>query len=318
MAFQSKFGGFWIDDADHDLVVRKLALVRDPTIREQVRQFARDGYVIIRNAIDEASINDYLRHYERAADTAGALQIEVPTRGGRQEFTREKSLIPGSKVLDTAMLLQCGDDVCFAPKVTAFLRAIFEDAALAFQTLHFEVGSTQAIHQDTAYVVVADEPLKLIASWIALQDVEPGSGELVYYSGGHRIPEYQYANGESKHWNVQRDGQEVHNGHLRYLKEQIVARKLPEGRFLPKKGDVLFWHADLPHGGSPITSPGTLRRSLVTHYCPKSLRPHYCDFIPMDWRVATDARDGNAFMSLYYPPSRLSAETSTEGRFVLT
>ena len=179
------------------------------------------------------------------------------------------------------MLLQCGDDVCFAPKVTAFLRAIFEDAALAFQTLHFEVGSTQAIHQDTAYVVVAHEPLKLIASWIALQDVEPGSGELVYYSGGHRIPEYQYANGESKHWNVQRDGQEVHNGHLRYLKEQIAARKLPEGRFRPKKGDVLFWHADLPHGGSPITSPGDAQavpcHALLPEIAPAALLRFYSD-----------------------------------------
>lgn len=41
-------------------------------------------------------------------------------------------------------------------------------------TLHFEVGSTQAIHRDTAYVVVKDEPLKLVASWIALADVTPG------------------------------------------------------------------------------------------------------------------------------------------------
>jgi phytanoyl-CoA hydroxylase len=41
-------------------------------------------------------------------------------------------------------------------------------------TLHFEVGSTQAIHRDIAYVVVKDEPLKLVASWIALADVMPG------------------------------------------------------------------------------------------------------------------------------------------------
>ncbi len=84
-------------------------------------------------------------------------------------------------------------------------------------------------------------------------------------------------------------------------------RGLPTLRFLPKKGDVLFWHADLPHGGSEIAVPGSMRRSLVTHYCPRSLMPHYIDFIPEVWRTQTDARDGHGFVSLYFPPSRLHA-----------
>lgn len=95
--------------------------------------------------MDHTVIDAYLREYEAAADAPSMLQIELPLAGGRKTFTREKSRIPGSWVLDTGML-----------------------------TLHFEVGSTQAIHRDTAYVVVKDEPLKLVASWIALADVTPG------------------------------------------------------------------------------------------------------------------------------------------------
>ena len=66
---------------------------------------------------------------------------------------------------------------------------IFDDSPLLFQSLSFEKGSQQGMHQDTAYIVV-DSPLELAASWIALQDVEPGSGELMYYEGSHRLPEY--------------------------------------------------------------------------------------------------------------------------------
>ena len=267
--------------------------------------FIRDGYVIIEQAVDRATIEAYLSEYEAAADTPSMLQIEVPLAGGRQAFSREKSRIPGSKVLDTGMLTQHGANLCFAPKMTEFLTAVFGEKALAFQTLHFEVGSTQAIHQDTAYVVVKDEPLKLVASWIALQDVEPGSGELIYYVGGHRLPDYPYAGGTSKHWNPESDGHTVHDGHLRYLGDQASARQLPLGRFLPRKGDVLFWHADLPHGGSAIIDAGSPRRSLVTHYCPISCMPYYTDFIPVESRIRTPARDGHAFISLYFPPSQL-------------
>jgi hypothetical protein len=185
MAYWSKFGGLWIDDIDYSMVSARLAEIADPITRERVSQFIRDGYVIIEQAVDHAAIDAYLCEFERAAATPSMLQIEVPMAGGRQPLTWDKSLIPGSKVLDTGMLTPHGGDMCLAPKVTEFLSAVFREKALAFQTLHFEVGSTQAIHQDTAYVVVKDEPLKLVASWIALQDVKPGSGELIYYIGGH-------------------------------------------------------------------------------------------------------------------------------------
>ena len=81
-------------------------------------------------------------------------------------------------MLDTVMLLPTGPDLSFSPQIGRFLEEVFEDKALAFQSLHFEVGSTQEIHQDTAYVVVDHEPTKLIASWIALEDIEPGGGEI--------------------------------------------------------------------------------------------------------------------------------------------
>ena len=36
--------------------------------------------------------------------------------------------------------------------------------------------------------------------------------------------------------------------------------------FFPAVGDVLIWHAQLLHGGSPIKAADQTRTSLVTHY----------------------------------------------------
>src|SRR5690606_30331182 len=37
-------------------------------------------------------------------------------------------------------------------------------------------------------------------------------------------------------------------------------------RYLPKKGDVLIWHSNLLHRGSPPYNPDRERRALICHY----------------------------------------------------
>lgn len=41
--------------------------------------------------------------------------------------------------------------------------------------------------------------------------------------------------------------------HLNELTARARQQKLPKKTFLAKKGDVLIWHADLVHGGSPVS-----------------------------------------------------------------
>ena len=56
--------------------------------------------------------------------------------------------------------------------------------------------------------------------------------------------------------------------------DQAKARAIPMQRFHARKGDVLVWHADLPHGGSKLQREGT-RRSLVTHFVPQGVKANY-------------------------------------------
>ena len=63
-------------------------------------------------------------------------------------------------------------------KVMEFLAAIFDGRPEAFQGLTFVWnGSQQAIHKDTAYVKIDTSPMHLAATWLALEDIQPGTGE---------------------------------------------------------------------------------------------------------------------------------------------
>jgi hypothetical protein len=62
---------------------------------------------------------------------------------------------------------------------------------------------------------------------------------------------------------------------------------------------MLFWHADLCHGGGEISDPALTRRSLVVHYCPVIDNPHYFTTDPQ--RSVRKKVGGGYISSMYYP-----------------
>ena len=168
--------------------------------------------------------------------------------------------------------------VLLAPKLVRFLSLIFDAEPLLFQSLTFECGSEQGMHQDSAYVVVSS-PMQLVASWTALEDIRPDSGELQYFEGSHRLPEYVFS-GQHKSWDASRDGMEQHEEWAKLLHVNSQRLNFPLRTFRPKKGDTLIWSADLAHGGAQVTDRSLTRRSQVGHYCPEGISPNYFGYRP--------------------------------------
>lgn len=167
------------------------------------------------------------------------------------------------RLLDLHATSSATRDAIFAERIERLLRVIFQRDPLAFQTLQFRYGSQQGMHRDPAYVVVSS-PTELVASWIALEDIVEGSGELTYFRKSHRLSELE---------DIQN-----HHGHLKlqsYIGPRMKNLKLEQSAFIAKKGDVLLWHADLVHGGGAVTDTSLTRKSLVTHYCPRNIKPNY-------------------------------------------
>lgn len=290
------FESLWIDKPIAETVLE--GLLADPATAEvggYLKHFHEFGYCIIPNAVPVDVIDQYLVecHELIAADMLKiSLGLEIlPAKGADIR-------VPLTKILDVHFFSEAAQKISFSPPLKLFLEQLFGEPALAFQTLHFETGSTQAVHNDTAYVVL-NEPKSLCASWVALEDIQPGTGELVYYPGGHRFGEFLYQN-HRKNWSIDDDGHAIHDHHLSWLHQRALDLGIELQTFRPKKGDALFWHADLPHGGGPITQENSTRRSLVTHYCPARCTPHYFRFMDVKDQVKHEIYGKGYISSFYY------------------
>jgi hypothetical protein len=269
----SQFGGLWIDRIDF---IDKLAQkhrkgILSDDVCDQIMRFVRDGYVVLKNAVSLDVIEQLNEDLERAwANPPPGLMIETFEPDGQMRYIAPdlRWRAGTTKLLDFYAVSKAAREAVASPAAVAFLTGIFEHPPVAFQGLTFWNGSQQAIHKDTAYVKVDSNPLHLAASWLALEDIKPGTGELEYYIGSHRAPDFLFG-GTSKWMEA---FTEEHGKFLESLHADAADFGHVKGSFLAKAGDVLIWHADLAHGGAPIQNPGHTRRSLVTHFCPPMSR----------------------------------------------
>ena len=299
--FFSQFGGLWIDrtDASSRLEAKRRDGTLDAANGALLTKFMSDGYIILKGAVSpdlcESLKADIDKVWEAPPDSA---RVETFI-DGKQIFDIPKMMYREgvTKLLDIYAYSRCARDVISAPPISAMLELIFEEQAVAFQSLSFWNGSQQEIHKDTAYVKVLGNPLALAAAWIALEDVEEGTGELEFDLSSHRVPDYIFEGGKWMH-----PGDD-HPSFLAALKEDAAREKLVRVKFLPKKGDVLIWHADLAHGGSKIRTPNQTRKSLVVHFCPESLSPY--------WRLYKKESNFRQKYNGMYFESQLSEISST-------
>jgi hypothetical protein len=148
------------------------------------------------------------------------------------------------------------------PMVREFLAAAFGRDPIPFQTLNFREGSQQAVHADTVHFHSVPERF-MCGVWIALEDVEPGSGPLLYYPGSHRLPVMTM---QDAGVNRSRPTPQDYDRHfVPRFAQRIAASGLPQAHAILRTGEALVWAANLAHGGAPIERPGSTRRSLVVH-----------------------------------------------------
>jgi hypothetical protein len=133
-------------------------------------------------------------------------------------------------------------------------------------------GSEEVLHIDTGPLTLT-EPMTMAASWLALEDVRLGSGELEIVPGSHSVPENLHPGGSKGHNNDMLAYGQV----LDQVKKDCADRGFATKKFEAKRGDILIWHADLLHGGAVIDDPSSTRKSLVTHFMPLGVLPTFYD-----------------------------------------
>jgi hypothetical protein len=144
-------------------------------------------------------------------------------------------------------------------KLTPALEPLIDGPPVLIATLNFEKGSQQPIHADSIYLTPETEG-HLIATWIAMEDVHPDAGGLVYIPGSHKIKPYVFSDGG--HRSIESEMEDW----MKFKMGEVERRGLKPQTFPAKKGDVFIWHAELLHGGSEINDYKKTRKSMVSHY----------------------------------------------------
>lgn len=221
------------------------------------RQWAEQGYLILPRFFDEELLDRAWSDYEAHIAAGQLMPLE-------DYALSVESPLPG-RVLNPHFKVQGFDEILRHAGACDIVSLLLGAESMPFQTISGHKGSEQGAHSDSIHMTTYPQGY-LVANWIAFEDIDPDSGPLQFYPGSHRLP-YSYA----RECGISLDEGRVGYGayHAKYephVQSVIRDNGLEQHFFHASKGDVLFWHANLLHGGSRIRSAELSRRALVCHY----------------------------------------------------
>lgn len=258
----------WYMRADYRRDPRYQALPE--AMRRLGDRFMRDGYIVFANAVPEAARTAALAAFR--AFTARHADYFDPFRDANGYLTRVVNLhlaVPELRALFAS-----------ATEALAFQDALFGGETSIYTSLYFERGSTQPLHRDTPYFTTRPE-YTYFGMWLALEAADAENGCLVVLPGGHLTPEQDRAAFGRAAYPDLAELPAVPLALFDAYQDTIVddcrARGLDPIMVPMGAGDVLIWHPQLPHGGSPIANGARSRNSLVVHTVPAGVPVYQAD-----------------------------------------
>ena len=240
----------WLDREDAKKQVLQHPEFKDfnSSIQKQILHFIDEGYMVLKGFYKEEEIEGLNAEIQRLLEQK------------KTDFN-----YTGKKVMDAFQLSEIVDQEFFRqPKLIKLLHFLMGKKVVPFQTINFIQGSEQRAHSD--FIHMTSEPRGyLVAAWTALEDCYEGNGPLFFYPKSHRLPYIlceDYDSGNTK-WKI---GENSYRKYEDRIEDLIKEKGLQKQYFLANKGDVFIWHANLLHGGSPITQKEATRKSMVAHY----------------------------------------------------
>jgi ectoine hydroxylase len=218
-----------------------------PEIQAQIRHFIENGYLILRGWLDEGQVTEINTEVDRllAEQKAGF------------NYT-------GRKIMAAYEISPIINHYFRQAGLLRLLDFMMGKKIVPFHTINFIEGSEQRAHSDSIHMTTEPQGY-LIATWTALDDCDAHNGPLFYYPKSHRLPYLMsdaYDSGSTKLL-LGKDNNRKYEDRIEALLQE---KQLEKQYFYAKKGDILLWHANLIHGGSPILKKGTTRKSMVAHY----------------------------------------------------
>jgi phytanoyl-CoA hydroxylase len=261
----------WVDrpEADIEAFVRRNSNQYSFELMTALKAWKRDGVVIFENVVPPALLAEFEADLAHLLGNHKDYGIPIEVRGKQtlsRAVTEEQINDPGVKFNHLHTLSSAAARLSLIRPAAEFLRIIFQSTPMPIQSLTFQRGSEQPIHIDYPYVNPQRRLPYLAASWIPLEDIHPDSGPLAYYPGAHRIDVSGFFDWGAGSIIKTETSTNNSTQFAKYLSEQVSRVGIKPAVYCPKRGDLLIWHANLPHGGTPIINRQLTRKSYVTHY----------------------------------------------------
>jgi ectoine hydroxylase-related dioxygenase (phytanoyl-CoA dioxygenase family) len=264
----------WLDQDDaHDEIERRLAAGRfTEGEAEKLRHFTDEGYLTISLGLDDRFFEAFEADLDRLWDER-PVDLAVAAKSGERESFRDFDAAHrsvGYRIADPHSHSPTARELYVNPQIFRMVELIFDQKAIAFQSLYFQFGSEQSLHRDPMFVVTKP-PSHLLASWTALEDITPECGPLLYAPRSHRMPWYEFDD-DTVSLATKKGVRDKRDGWSDFRQRMIRDMNLEVKAFTCKRGDTFIWHGGLLHGGLKVQDENATRKSYVVHY---STAAHY-------------------------------------------
>lgn len=219
----------------------------DSSLQQGLRDWPEKGYLVAEGFFHRESV--------------AALNAEIDRLAASGEI-REHHLDP--RFMNVHRSSAAARELAEDPRALELIEMVLGRPAGLFQTICFLRGSQQEAHSD-AFHMMTEPPGFLVGMWVALEDIDEGAGPVFYVPGSHRLPYVMTEDldiADPPPLLIADKGA----AYVNRMRALVAEAEVEPVKFTAKAGDVLFWHHNLTHGGSPVTREGATRRSLVGHY----------------------------------------------------
>ncbi|MFM0191635.1 phytanoyl-CoA dioxygenase family protein [Paraburkholderia strydomiana] len=151
----------------------------------------------------------------------------------------------------------------------------FLGEAVVFSSSYEEQSAARSVASDAPVFCTQPEHLHM-SIWFVLEDMDDQNGPLTLVPKAHALPELDraailstvYRRGET----IDPDSPALFDAYQTTLRQQYAHTGLAEKPIFARKGDVVLWHPDMPHGEAPASDPMRTRHSLVMRVTPPDMQ----------------------------------------------
>jgi phytanoyl-CoA hydroxylase len=223
--------------------------------------YARYGYVVVRGVVPRPQIKELRALYalrmvpSKYPFFRQSSNAYEPNKMNGHGYVRQSFL----DIHDYARypeFSRAARNIFCSPGLIGALRRVsgFETFAL-MQTMLFDLNTETPAHQDWYYLDSVPGG-KLIAAWIALEDIDERAGRFYVMPGS-----------QDRDFGAKTHGR-THSEWLAVIRDYVADRRDEISAPALNAGDVLFWNSRTVHGSLPTQDDAFSRKSLTAHYLP--------------------------------------------------